>query len=128
MRNEEAGAFTIGLILGGLLEAFVLLLGVLAIGTGTVYKFIYDYQGLLGAIIALLGAYGAVWVVLKQIRPADELAAVEREDKRSAARTLMPSALTGVQTYSVDCLRLLKGIPPGPNGNSALQEWAQGRV
>ena len=105
-----------------------MLLGVLAIGTGTVYKFIYDYQGLLGAIIALLGAYGAVWVVLKQIRPADELAAVEREDKRSAARTLMPSALTGVQTYSVDCLRLLKGIPPGPNGNSALQEWAQGRV
>jgi hypothetical protein len=98
--------FNLGLIFGALLGItlpFLLLVGLH-------FKHLQDWQELIGGILALFGAAGAVFAVIKQIAHTQEIEDDRRHRQMYAARAMMPHALTSLCDYAECCCKELRDI------------------
>jgi hypothetical protein len=66
---------------------------------------IYNYQSLIGGIIALSGAAVGAWFLHKQIRQTTEIENERRERKRAALRAVGPIILSSVIQYEIPLRR-----------------------
>lgn len=78
-----------------------------------------DYQDFLAGCMALIGAAGAVFAVIMQIRHAQQMEEERRTRSVYAARAMMPQALSVVCGYAKACSVALReitnGNPPAEN-------------
>lgn len=78
---------------------------------------IHAYQDLIAGILALIGAAGAVFAVMKQIAHAQEMENERRLRSMYAARAMMPQALSIICRYAKECGAALRetadGVAPG---------------
>lgn len=112
MEGDDTEAFGIGVV-GVLLGVAATLLAIPLVGAVRYRQFIYDYQGLIGAVLTLLAGLIALWGILRQMKQTQALADKEQERHRYGARTLMPVALSEISSYASECLKGLCLIRPG---------------
>lgn len=72
-------------------------------------RFIFDYQTLMGGIIALVGAVLTVFIVLYQTRKTVDIAQDALNRKSVAARAALPAELTLIAEYAEECVDWLVG-------------------
>lgn len=72
------------------------------------FQWLFDYQSLVAALIALAGAWWGVSAIHRQIRQAEQTEQARLESKRAAARAVLPIALSATCDYAEDCVRMLQ--------------------
>lgn len=73
-------------------------------------SFIYDFQTLIGALLALAGAWWGVSAIRKQIHQTEDLERRRISSKKEAARAVLPltlSSITGYERELIGSLRML---------------------
>ncbi len=70
------------------------------------FRWLYDYQ----TLIALIGAWWAAKAVYDQLEHDKALAARDLQDRRAAARAVLPFALSSISEYAEKCCQQLKLI------------------
>lgn len=74
------------------------------------------YQSILAGALALAGAGGTVWAILRQIRASEELQLDKRKREHLAAQSVLALALSSLTDYCADCvsylLKLQQGLMP----------------
>lgn len=68
---------------------------------------LYDYQTLIGALLALAGAWWGVSAIWHQIGSAEKLEADKWQRGRDAARATLPLVLASITIYAEKCAPLL---------------------
>jgi hypothetical protein len=72
-----------------------------------VYKFLLDWQTLAAGLLALLGAWLTVRQIRRQIAQVDTAAEALRKRSETAAKAVLPLALSEVSGYASRCMLLL---------------------
>jgi hypothetical protein len=79
-----------------------------------------DYQTFMGAILALISAALAAFLLNKQIRQADRHEGDRRRSRREATRSVLPFALTAFIRYSIRSGTAVRTMIDAHNQNHAL--------
>ncbi|MGO7319361.1 hypothetical protein ACCS95_06835 [Rhizobium ruizarguesonis] len=74
------------------------------------FGWLSDFQTLIAAMLALLGAWWAASAVHQQIRHAKLVEAARRMDRAAAGRAVLPLALSEISDYAVACARQLRSL------------------
>ncbi|RWY91845.1 hypothetical protein EHI44_02070 [Rhizobium leguminosarum] len=74
------------------------------------FRWLYDFQALIAAMVALMGAWWAASAVHSQIRHADMAELARRMDKAAAGRAVLPLALSEISDYAEACTRQLRSL------------------
>lgn len=73
-------------------------------------KWAYDWQQLLGSVLALSAAFIGAYYLRRQIKLAEDQE-IERQRRRfAAARAVLPLTLSGLSRYSANCAAMLERI------------------
>ncbi len=72
----------------------------------------YDWQGIIGATLALGAAYYGGRILWKQIRVSEDQETERQRRRFAAARATMPLLLSGICSYARDVAVALRGIYP----------------
>lgn len=98
---QEHSDFDFGVFFGIALGiAFSCLLGALVESQFDIHTLVREYQTLLGALLALIGAIATVWVVRQQIYQAKQEFESREIQRQRGATALLPSALSELCRHS----------------------------
>ncbi|WP_085643990.1 hypothetical protein [Thalassospira sp. MCCC 1A03138] len=73
-------------------------------------SWIYDHETLVTGMMATLAAFGTILAITCQIRQAYSLHQLETQRRHSAARAVMPLALSRMCAYSMACVLYAKAL------------------
>ena len=76
----------------------------------TLLKFFYDWQNVLAGFFAIFAACIGAFVINRQIRQADEQERERIRSRHSAARAMLPLALSSLVEYTQECADRLRAL------------------
>ena len=79
-----------------------------------VYKFFLDWQTLVAGLLALFGAWLTVRQIQRQVSQVDTAAEALRKRSETAARAVLPLALSEISEYARQCMVLLGKLIEAP--------------
>lgn len=74
------------------------------------------------SLLALVGAFGTVWVVLRQIRHADELEKRRLAREQNAWRGVLSLALSSISEYAEKCTRIIGKLGDEFSASQSLKD------
>jgi hypothetical protein len=73
-------------------------------------NWLYEYQTLVAALIALAGAWWGVSAINRQILQTEQFEQTRLASKRAASRSVLPLTLSAICDYAEDCVRTLQNL------------------
>lgn len=91
-------------------------------------KWAFDWQQLLGSVLALGAAFLGAYYLRQQIKLAQDQETERQRRRFAAARSVLPLTLSSLTNYATRCAALLRSIHSQANGQNVPYSALNGRV
>jgi hypothetical protein len=91
-------------------------------------KWAFDWQQLLGSVLALGAAFIGAYYLRQQIKLAQDQETERQRRRFAAARSVLPLTLSSLTKYATQCAALLRSIHSQAHGHNVPRSALQGQV